>query len=198
MFFFTGISFPPSTIITKSITQGKYNKLDNNKVWSLIQFNLLKSFIKKIYKHNISFITFILMILNEILFITNKDIFAFLLFNILIFQSTTDIINNDVYTIFDVLIVLFAYITKNNINELTTFIFPILLFIIEKIIHSIGKGDIELIFCLCFIFNIYEISLILLLSSIANILLSIFKKKNKYPFVPFISMGTFIIYYLYH
>lgn len=131
------------------------------------------------------------------LYITLKEIKIILIFYCLIFNCISDLYNNDVYTIANLIILLILIINRNvKINY--SFIYPIILYIFYELKKNIGLGDIELIFILCFKYSLFEISKILLIASFLNIIYAFLIKKNKYAFVPFISLGVYINYYLNH
>ena len=135
------------------------------------------------------------MLIIEIISININDPKLLYLAMILLFQSITDYINNDVYSFFNLLLLL---ININNINLMnySSFLVPIILLIINKVTNGIGFGDIEIIFVLSFIFNIYELFLILFFASSLNLIYAFFYKKDKYPFVPFLSIAILIIYFV--
>lgn len=135
------------------------------------------------------------MLIIEMISINKNDPKLLCLAMILLFQSITDYINNDVYLFFNLLLLL---ININNINSMnySSFLVPIILLIINKAINGIGFGDIEIIFVLSFIFNIYELFLILFFASSLNLIYAFFYKKDKYPFIPFLSIAILIIYFV--
>ena len=110
---------------------------------------------------------------------------------ILLIESIIDIKTYNVYLPFNILIIL---IGLTNIDHSITFslIYPLLLLLINLITKGMGYGDIEIIFSLCFIYSFYELTCILLFSSILNLMYSFFMKMKEYPFVPFLLFGTIL------
>lgn len=164
-------------------------------MWSILYFQLIKAFIKRIYKITISKHVFFIILFVEFLSICFKDLTFFILFNLLLPICITDIINNDVHILFCILLALLGILTNSNIS-IYSFILPFLLLIIAMFTKGMGLGDIYLLFGLAFLFNLYDISLILLISSSFNLIYSLFKQKKSYAFVPFISIATIIVYLL--
>lgn len=113
---------------------------------------------------------------------------------ILIFQSITDYINNDVFTVFNVLLAFvgIAIYGVNNIN-LIKLILPLFLILINKLINGMGLGDIELLFSLSFILNLYELILVLFIASLLNLVYATLIRKEIYAFVPFLTIATIIV-----
>ena len=139
------------------------------------------------------------MLLFEIQSIIINDFWLYIIFIILLFQSLCDIFNNDVYTIFNISLLLIGVITNYNhiiYYLISSLILPIILLLIKLLTNAIGGGDIEMLFCLGFIFKFNEICLILLIASILNIIYSFINKKEKYAYIPFLSVATIFIYLL--
>lgn len=162
-------------------------------MWALCYYLLLSSFIKDIYHKHINKLVFFIMLYIELLSIYRNDPYLLIIFTILIFQSVTDYINNDVYTIFNVLLV-FIGLSFNSFNLYLSFFVPITLIIINRFTNGMGSGDIEMIICLCFIFDIYELFSILFIASLLNLIYAFFIKKDIYPFIPFLSIGIYVFY----
>lgn len=113
---------------------------------------------------------------------------------ILIFQSVTDYINNDVYTVFNVLLAFVGIaIYGVNIINLIKLILPLFLIFINKLINGMGLGDIELLFSLSFILNLYELILVLFIASLLNLVYATLIRKEIYAFVPFLTIATIIV-----
>lgn len=113
---------------------------------------------------------------------------------ILVFQSVTDYINNDVYTVFNVLLA-FVGIAMYGVNiiNLIKLILPLFLILINKLINGMGLGDIELLFSLSFILNLYELILVLFIASLLNLVYATLIRKEIYAFVPFLTIATIIV-----
>lgn len=168
----------------------------NNIVWSLAIFVLIYTFILDKYQIHINKHVFFIELIIETYSIVKNDLFFLLFGSILLIESITDYINNDVYSICNILIIVITLIFKdiNLMDVLFALTLPITLFIINKIFNGIGLGDIELLISLCFLFNIYDLSRIVLLSSMLNIIYAFFTKKKCFPFVPFLTCSIFIFW----
>lgn len=162
-------------------------------MWSSIYFAFLRWFIHKTYNKTISEHMFFITFIIEIIIIYCNNFEFLVLYSLLLPICISDIINNDVHTQFCVLIAIFGFIINKTITP-TSFFVPMLLALINKFLKGMGQGDIYLLFSLAFLFDLYDLSRILFLSSTLNIAYSIFVKKKSYAFVPFISIATMIIY----
>lgn len=162
-------------------------------MWSFIYFLLISKYIKYKYSISIRKQVFFIELLIEFISIYKQDILFFILFTILLTQSITDIINYDIYSILNIFLALFLILYKGlNISKyLTSITLPLILLIINK---GIGLGDIEILFIEAIIFDIYKLSLIVFISSFINLIYALIRKNKYYPFVPFISMSTLLIY----
>ena len=147
-----------------------------------------------VYKDTI----FIIYVLIDIYSFLCNDLTFFFIFTFLISQAITDYINQDVLTTLNIIPIIYAIIINSN-HLLTTIlyasIFPFALLIINKFKTLIGMGDIEIIFVLGLYFKYEKLLLIVLISSLINLIYSFFVKKNKYSFVPFILIATFLVYF---
>lgn len=119
---------------------------------------------------------------------------------ILLVSCILDIKSYIVFTPFNIFILimgLFKHIaTSYNFLDviLGISIIPIILMIINHIKEdSIGNGDIELLSALGFYFGYKYLVVILFMASLTNFLFSLVYPKEKYPFVPFITLGTFLV-----
>lgn len=172
-------------------------KSANNVVWTLVYYGLINALIRKSYDKHINKHVFFIMLMIELVSIYKADMILLLLFSLLLPISITDIINNDVYTPFLYLLGLLGVLYKGTIS-ICTFILPLVIYIINRHTRGLGLGDIDLLISLAFIFNLYELSLILFIASILNLIYSIFNKKHKYAFVPFMSIGCLLVYSFYY
>ena len=165
-------------------------------MWSIVYFYIVSTFIKFKYKVSINKHLFIIIFFIELYSLYSKDILFFLLFSILLFQSITDYINNDVYTFCNIIIASIGllFIKPSITSIITSLVLPIVLIVLNSFIKGIGDGDIELLICLCFIYDLYSLSLIVLLASTLNFIYALILKKDKYSFIPFIFVCSLIIY----
>ena len=165
-------------------------------MWAFLFYLLTSKFITYKYNKKLGIIYFLIDIISEIYLINSLDIKFYIIFQILLFQSITDITNNDVYLIPNIAICLIPFIFNEYslFNTLISFLLPLVIYLISKLNKGIGDGDIELLICLCFLFDIKQMCYICLIASTLNIIFSLHQKRNIYPFVPFISIATTIVY----
>ena len=161
----------------------------------LIFFILVNQFINKIYKKSINKQVFFILFILDLYTLYSKDYFFCTLAYILLFHSITDIINYDVYSILNYLLMIISFLKYKTIS--ISILIPIILAIINVFKKGIGQGDIELLFGLSFIFEFYDLVLIVFIASILNLIYSLFSKNKLFPFVPFLSIATMIIYLFY-
>ena len=156
-----------------------------------------RNFIYKKYHVSLDMI-FVIYVLIDIYSFLSNDLTFFIVFIFLISQAITDYLNQDVYTTLNILPAIYAFIIHSN-NFLSTFLYasiiPFTLLLINSFKPLIGMGDIEIIFILGLLFNYEKLLLIVLISSLINLIFSFFIKKNKYSFVPFILIATFLVYF---
>lgn len=154
-------------------------------------------FLYKKYHIRIDFI-FLIYALIDVYSLINNDLTFFVVFTFLLTQSITDYINQDVYSEVNVLPTIYAIILNSNqlfSKFLYASILPIALMIINRFKTLIGMGDIEIIFVLGLLFGYEQLLLIVLISSLINLVYAFFIKKNRYSFVPFIFIATFLVYF---
>lgn len=163
----------------------------------LLIYALISKLIRKYYDVPINKQVFFILLLIEITAIYKKDLLFYILFTLLLVMSITDVINNDVNTLICIIIGILGLIFNKDIS-IMSFLVPVVLYIVNKFIKGMGLGDIYLLIALSFIFNTYEISLICLLSSTMNLIYSRFIKKERYAFVPFISLASLIMYLFFY
>lgn len=163
-------------------------------MWALIYYKLLSIFIYKRYKRVLSQYIGILVLFFELLSIMNRDLVLFIMSNVLIFQSITDIINNDVYIYPNLLLIPLGFYRPVVSILSSTIIIPAVLLILSKITKGLRAGDINLLFCLGFIFDYEQMIYIVLVASILNLIYAFFARKNTYSFEPFISISSMLIY----
>jgi len=162
---------------------------------SIFIYILVRKFIKNKYNFKLNNLYLFFSMSIEIYSLYLKDILFYIVFELLLFSSLTDVINNDVYTLANIAIFIVGIIYKNNLSEmLLAMLLPFVLFILARISKGIGNGDIELLFCLSSIFNLYQMCLICLIASILNLIYGIHIKRNVYPFIPFMSIACIIVY----
>lgn len=162
---------------------------------NIIIFFSLTKFIKYKYHKSLNIYYLIPFIFIDFYIIYSKQYNLLILFYILMIQTIFDLINNDIYTILNLFIIINSFIFKqfDLFNTLNNLILILILLIIYYFRHSIGLGDIELLFSLSFIYDLYNLSLILLISSLFALLYSSINKKRYYAFVPFISLAIYIL-----
>lgn len=108
-------------------------------------------------------------------------------------ESIIDIKTNKVYIVFNLFILITGLLNGVNINTyLHTLIVPFILLLFNVKEEKIGYGDIETICVISMFYNIYQLSIILLLASVINLLFAVMIKKDKYPFIPFIFISVLI------
>lgn len=122
-----------------------------------------------------------------------------LILPILIIQSIKDIKSNYINGCLNILLVIIGFIKNILVNEsikeylLGLIVIPLtllLLNIIKK--DSIGDGDIEYLSAIGFFVGYRNIVISLFISTILLLMYSLYKKKRKYPFIPFITIGVII------
>lgn len=89
-----------------------------------------------------------------------------------------------------------AYLKEGLIGGFGIGLFILLLsLIMDKVLkkESLGGGDIKLLFMVCLYVGLFEGILLLIISCVIGLLFVVLLKKNKIPFGPSISMGTFIV-----
>lgn len=89
-----------------------------------------------------------------------------------------------------------AYLKEGLIGGFGIGLFILLLsLIMDKVLkkESLGGGDIKLLFMVCLYVGLFEGILLLIVSCVIGLLFVVLLKKNKIPFGPSISMGTFIV-----
>lgn len=165
-------------------------------MWTLIFSYLINEFIANRYNKHINKHVFSIELFIEIYSLYKKDLIFFILFTILFFQSITDYLNHDVYSLFNyILALIMCYLLSPPFEQCCiSLIIPFSLILLNKLMNGMGSGDIELIIVLAFVFNFISLLLIVFLSSFMNLIYSFFIKKDKYSFVPFLSISCLIIY----
>lgn len=118
---------------------------------------------------------------------------------ILVLQSIKDIKNNLINGYLNILLLLIGFIKNILINEnikdylLGLIVIPITLLILNYFKKdSIGDGDIEYLSAIGFYIGYINIVISLFISTVLLIIYSLYKKKRKYPFIPFITIGVII------
>lgn len=159
-------------------------------------FTFIDSFIQEKYQKHINKHLFFIMLFIEAYSTAKNDLFFLIFSSLLLINSITDYINNDVYTFFNILILITSLILLPiKISQaLFSLLVPLFLFFLNKIFNGIGLGDIELLTCICFVFNLYELIEIIFLSSFLNLIYAFFTKKKYFAFVPFLTISILIFW----
>lgn len=160
---------------------------------SIIFYLIQKSLYFKSYNYKLHPLFLVFMILIEFLLHFNNNYVFFVIIELLITNSISDILNFDVYTIFNILLFIYSSILSKSFNLYLILGFFFLTFLKTK---HIGSGDIEVLFSISPLFSLYQlIKILFLASSFALAYMCIFRK-NKIPFVPFLSFSIVIMLFL--